>query len=94
MSEKIYINDTGTVISLNCGSDVSDALEAKILVKKPDNSEHEWIAEVKNSQYVEYSILAGDLDQSGEYFLQSFIKTPAWEGRGQTTVLDVFNHFS
>ncbi len=94
MSEKIYVNDIGTIISLNCGADVSDATSAKILVKKPDNSEHEWVAEVKNSQYVEYSVLTGDLNLAGEYFLQAFIETPAWNGKGQTAVMDVYHSFT
>jgi len=96
---KIYVGDTGTVIELDAGVDLSSQTSIMIVVKKPDGSETTWSAAVKSSDPTKcYHITAaGDLDQAGVYRLQiqATLSGPSgtWTGRGETAILSVYDLF-
>lgn len=80
---RVYLGDIGTVITLDCESDISAATVRKILVRKPDGSEIEWTASQVGTSLI-YTIALGDLDQSGEWSMQAYVETPAGKWRGET----------
>ena len=90
---KAYVGDIGTVILLDCGVNVSSATVQKILVRKPDKTEHEWSGTIEDDNYLKYVIIADDFDQKGDYLLQAYIETPAWQGKGETVKLTVYEKF-
>lgn len=54
---KVYVNDIGTVILLDVGSDITGATVANIKVQKPDGLEYIWIGSIYEKKYVKYVIL-------------------------------------
>lgn len=95
MNNKVYVGDVGTEIVLDCGCDVSDMLSATVRVQKPDGSESSWEAELKVGEETKivHVTAAGDLDQAGKYRLQASPALQDWQGRGETVVLRVYDHY-
>jgi predicted acyltransferase (DUF342 family) len=93
-NNKIYLGDIGTLILVNMGEDISAAEDIVFLVKKPNNSEVEWDAEIGDDDNVlEYIVEDGDLDQAGVYYINPSLKLGEWIGLGDTvkfTVLDKY----
>jgi hypothetical protein len=96
MDNKIYIDDEGTELSINAGSDISTADILQIKVIKPNKTTDTWDCTVdeNNNNIVNYIIQHGDLDQKGEYKLQLYIEIEEWKGLGETTSFKVYEKFS
>jgi hypothetical protein len=90
---KLYVGDTGTVITLDCGQDISAATARAIDVRKPDGSTTSWAASASGTNSVAFTTLAGTLDQAGEWRLQSSVTLPSGEWLGETAHLDVAEPF-
>ncbi len=88
MDNKIYQGDVGLAIVCNVHADISNALEVKLLVRKPGGEEVELDAYTHeangNHHYVKYLTQEGDLNKRGRYMVQPFISIPGWTGRGET----------
>ena len=93
MTAKLYVGDTGTVITLDCGQDVSAASVRSIEVRKPDGSTASWTASASGTDSLTYTTLAGTLDQAGEWALQALVTLPSGVWRGETALLEVFARF-
>lgn len=93
MTTKSYVGDTGTVITLDCGADVSSATVRSIEVRKPDGSATSWAASASGANSVSFTTLADTLDQAGEWWLQAKVTLPTGEWRGETAYLDVAEPF-
>jgi hypothetical protein len=91
---KIYKEDIGVVIRLNTNVDITEAASQGISVSTPDGEEIFWPAEVYNTTWVTYTTEDGDLDDAGDYLLQSYAK---WSDdsihRGETYTLTVYEHY-
>ena len=53
-ANKVYVEDAGTVVLLNTGTDLTGATVTNIKVKKPDGSEHTWVGTIHETKYVKY----------------------------------------
>jgi hypothetical protein len=93
MAQKIYVGDTGTVITLDCGQDISSATVRTIEVRKPDGSTTAWTATASGANSITYTTLAGTFDQAGEWRLQASVTLPTGEWLGQTAYVDVSEPF-
>jgi hypothetical protein len=84
-TDKIYVDDVGTVITVDCGSDLEGATEAVLLVRKPDGIEVSWPATIIAidgvKRFLRYVTHAGELDQPGTYKVQAKVLVPGWSGR-------------
>jgi hypothetical protein len=90
---KYYVGDIGTEIIVDTCSDISTATLVSLKVKKPDDTEVEWVGAIYDTTKIRYIVLAGDFDQSGKYRVQSYVEMPGWEGRGDTTYFKVSADF-
>jgi hypothetical protein len=72
----IYQNDTDVVFRLDTGTtNLESATSIKILVQKPSGTEDEWTAtRYGTTTYITYTSVSGDLDEIGDYKLQSYIE--------------------
>lgn len=93
MADKSYKGDVGTVFLINCGTNISTATVKKLLVKKPDGTQVEWIATISGTNYLQYTTITNDLDQNGTYYLQSYIEMPSWKGRGETAIFTIYESY-
>ncbi len=95
-NNKIYINDIGTIIKLNAGSDISTATVLKFKVIKPDKTTDIWDAELdeENNYLANYTTVDDDLDQKGEYKIQLYVEMPEWKGHGETNTFRVYELFT
>jgi hypothetical protein len=85
MAEKVYVDAIGVEILVDCKRDLTGGLNAKLLIKKPNGSEVEWLgASVYQSEYIRYETVAGDLNVSGGYEGQPYIELGVFAGRGKT----------
>lgn len=69
---KVYINDKGTEIILDCGEDISSGIEFKILWQDPDGNTGEWIGAVYNSNYVRY-VNPNEWAIDGQWKFQAYV---------------------
>ncbi len=93
METKVYVNDYGTVIILDCGTDITSAIEMKIKVYKPDRTLTEWTAIPYDDTHIKHTVLPGELDLEGNYLLQAYVSMPDWVGRGASAILRVHGDF-
>lgn len=92
MAGRIYVGDIGTVILIDMGTDISDATTTNINVRKK-GGDVVWSASISGTNYLTYTIEEDDLDVAGTYYLQPYIVTPSWTGRGETVTMEVFEVF-
>ena len=90
---KVYVGDTGTVIVLDCGQDISAATARSIEVRKPDGSVASWAASASGANSIAYTTLAGSFDQAGPWRLQAKVTLPSGVWRGATAELQVYAAF-
>lgn len=93
MTTKSYVGDTGTVITLDCGADVSSATVRTIEVKKPDRTTTTWTAVASGTDAIAYTTLADTLDQAGVWTLQAKVTLPTGVWRGESVALEVAEVF-
>lgn len=91
---KIYKDDIGTVIKVDCGTDLTGATAMKIKVKKPDGTKVEWSASIVEVQKLAYTIVSGDLDQDGTYYLNASLTLNGWSGLGETASFVVYDPYN
>jgi len=68
---KIYLGQTDLTIYLNTGKDITGATSVKVMYKKPDETEGEFIGTIDNATQgiIKYVVTnANDLDQLGRWF--------------------------
>lgn len=93
MSDKVYVGDVGTIITVDCGEDISTATVNNLVIKKPDGTTETWTGSIYNSNYIRYTIQSGDLDQSGVWKVQSVVTLPSWSGLGETATFRVYEAY-
>ena len=89
MSDKIYIGDIGTDIIVDCGEDITGATGLSLKIQKPDRTLASWVATIYNANYLKYTIVLNDLDQSGRYRVQASLTLSGWTGLGETDIFTV-----
>jgi hypothetical protein len=94
MSNVISQDALGTVITLECGVDLSEALSVAIRVFKPGAIEAVTWPGTASGTTVSHTVIAGDLDVTGTYIIQAYVELPGWSGTGETTTLLVEAHAS
>jgi len=98
MADKHFIGEINTQIIVDVGQDVANSSVHSLRVKKPNNTVVTWNAEVYAisgvSRYLRYFTTQNDLDVTGLYELQSYIKIGSWEGFGDTAQFMVYSLFS
>ena len=94
--EKHYLNEYGTELLVDTGTDLTGATVMKLCVKKPDGGFVEWYCEQysQNKKYLRYVLRIGDFDQVGEYKIQSMVESAGWSGVGETTSFIVYERFA
>lgn len=100
MEGKIYVGDIGTEIFADVGIAIDGAPTTDIVVRKPDGAEVTWTGEVSDgdlggdNQYVKYTTILDDLDQSGVYLCQAHVVTASgWDGLGETFQLVIHSAY-
>lgn len=61
--------------------------------KKPDGTEVEWTATIEGTDKLKYTIIAGDLDQSGNYLVNASLILGSWSGLGETATFPVYKPY-
>ncbi len=90
MTNKVYVGDVGTKITLDCTTDVSAATTLTIEVLKPDGTSISWVAgKEANNTSISYTTKANDLDIPGVWRMQASVDSPLWVGLGETAKLRV-----
>lgn len=96
---KHYINEVGTSIRLDCGIDISDALQSRIIYKKPDGVVGTWPGALYSSYstealaigtyFVSYTLASTDANVAGEWEFQALVANTAgtWYGENVKMVL-------
>lgn len=93
MSDKVYVGDYGTVISVDCGEDISTATVTELKVQKPGGDTVTWTASIYGTDYLRYIIQDGDLDEAGVWKVQAAVTLPSWKGLGETDTFTVFEAY-
>lgn len=80
----VFLNDIGTLINVDVGSDITGATVHKIKFIRPDGETGEWVATV-STQYLQHTTVDGDLNQIGEWVAQALITTSFGTWHGEIT---------
>ena len=86
MAGKHYVGEIGTDIIVDCGAVITGATETKIKVRKPDETEIEWTANIDGTNFLKYTTKADDFDLAGTYYLQASLTLSGWTGLGETAL--------
>jgi len=84
---KIYKGDTGTLLLVYTGIDLSGVITCAIKVKKPDGSSVVWNGAPYGDPtdgIIVYITQEGDIDQSGVYCANAYVETAAGKWTGET----------
>ena len=84
----VFVNDIGTLIQVDVGSDITGATTSQIKYVKPNGDQGYWDASV-STQYLQYTTQDGDLDQKGEWKIQAYVVLPGGTWHGETTRFEV-----
>jgi hypothetical protein len=88
---KTYVGDTGTVLTLDCGTSVSTATVRRILYTKPSGVTGAWTAAASGTDSIAYTTTAAsDLDVAGIWLLQAEVTTAGGKWLGETVELQVY----
>jgi hypothetical protein len=91
----VYKPDIGTVISLNTGQVITGGTLLSIEVKKPSGALASWQGFIgADTRSVEHTILAGELDEAGDYILQAKLSLSGGTFRGKSVELPVLEIFT
>ncbi len=91
---KIYAGAVGVEIRLDTGQNLAGATSMKIKVQKPDGTDAEWIATQYDPMKICYVTRDGDLGDSGEYVLQSYVEWgESSKYLGESIVLRIYEEF-
>jgi len=93
MSDKVYVGDYGTVITVDCGEDISAATITQIKVQKPGGTVVTWGASLYGTNYLQYTTVNGDIDESGIWKVQASVTLPSWKGLGETDTFTVYEAY-
>jgi hypothetical protein len=75
------------------GIDITNATIAEFQVKKPDGTLETWVASVYAPTKLSYIVQEGDFDQIGKYYLQAYIETADFMGKGETATFQVYDSY-
>lgn len=91
---KIYKGAVGVEIRLDTGQSLTSATLKEIHVQKPDGSEVKWTALQYNSTTIYYVTASGDLNDAGEYTLQSYVEWGSSSKHlGESVMLKVYDMY-
>jgi len=90
---KNYVGDYGVVIKLDIGTNISAASVKSISVKKPSGAVATWIPDIYGTNYLEYTTVSGDLDESGIWTVQPSISVGSFVGKGETSTFTIYDSF-
>ncbi len=91
---KIYAGAVGVEIRLDTGQNLAGAISMMIKVQKPNGSEAEWATAQYDSTKIYYVTADGDLEDSGEYILQSYVEWgESSKHLGESVVLRIYGEF-
>ena len=93
MTDRHYVGEVGTVITVDCGSDISGATGTILKVRKPDGTEVEWTATIYDSNYLRYTTVAGDFNKAGTYHVQAHLTLAGWTGHGETAEFPIYEEY-
>ena len=84
----VFLNDIGTLIRVDVGSDITGATVREIKYIKPNGIKGAWTATVVE-KYLHYVTKEGDLDQIGEWIVQALVTTSLGTWHGEITRFEV-----
>ena len=93
MTNKIYVDDIGVDIIVDCGEDISTADPIALLYRKPDGTTGTWTPEIYADNYLKYTVEDGDLAQAGKYRVQASLTLGDWTGKGESDTFAVYEAF-
>ena len=93
MADKTYVGDTGTVIILDCGSDITASTVRTIEAQRPDLTTVSWPASIVAPNSISFTTLVGSLNAAGKWKLQARVTLPTGEWRGGTASFVVYLPF-
>jgi len=88
-----YVGEIGTDIIVDIGTDITGATPTVLKVQKPDGTTVEWTASIYNSNYLKYTTISGDFDQSGTYVVQASLTLTGWTGLGDVATFEVYSAY-
>ena len=81
---KYYVESIGLTITLDTTVILTLAPTTEIHYKKPSGVEGIWVAAVVDTTKVQYSTIAGDIDEAGTWEFLAFVETAGgFEGPGE-----------
>lgn len=91
--DRPYVGDVGTIIEVDCGENITTATGITLEIRKPNGSKVSKAASLYSTTKLRYTVISGDLDQSGKYSIQPKLTISGWIGRGETVTMDVYSQF-
>lgn len=94
MADKYYVGDIGTVITVDCLCTITGATNLKLKIKKPDETKVEWIPTIDGTTNLKYTVIDGDFNMAGIYYLQASLAVDGWSGLGETVDFRIYKPYT
>jgi len=94
MAEKHYVGESGTEIRIDGKRDLTNAVNMKVFMRRPDSSIIEFIPTVIESNYLRFFTDANSFNTPGHYEVQPYIELDGWAGRGKTAAFIVYDEYA
>jgi len=94
IEERVYQDDVGTIIKIDMQEVITGATALKFYVRKPQGGEEVWVPTIDGTEYLKYTVQAGEQDELGTYKIQPALTLGGWTGRGNTIKHKVYEKFS
>ena len=79
---------------MDVGQDITAATGTFLDIKKPDGTTSQKVASIVDTNYLQYTTVAGDIDQAGVYRIQAVLTLGGWSGLGETAELMVYDIYN
>ena len=101
MEDKPYVGDIDTIIEVGFKKkgltleDISLATLVELHIKKAGSGDLvKWTGAVYNTNYIRYTVIEGDFDQSGVYLVNPYLEIGGWKGCGETVSFYVYKKYT
>ena len=101
---KHYVGEAGTNLILDTGTNIASATQQYITYRKPDGvttgsfsaslySSYSQLASAIGTYLILYTLIASDLDQSGEWRFQAYVGAIGSTWNGETVKVNIYGAY-
>lgn len=86
---RVYKGDVGTLLTVDCGTDISAATTTQIKARLPNKQIVTRTASLSGTNYLTYNLIAADTATVGTFKGQAYVELPSGQWYGETFTFEI-----